>query len=95
MKRAEFRRLCRQVERDARGEGGAQFAACGHAEWGGEQWVVWTEPGCERPEHAAEVVGAALALDQRGGVPWEGRTAMDCGCQLWLVPGSAIKVQPR
>ena len=45
---------------------------------------IYTAPGCDRPEHRAEIAGLMLALLY--GTSWRGPTRMDCGCMVALDP---------
>jgi hypothetical protein len=56
-------------------------------------WAIVTDPGCDRPEHRDEIAGAMIALHEVG--PWPGKTDMDCGCTLELLPMSAASKLPR
>jgi hypothetical protein len=42
--------------------------------------MIYTDPGCDHPDHRLEVQGAMMAL--ASGHWWSGRTLMDCGCYL-------------
>ena len=54
----------------SQGEGGYQLPG------------LTTDPGCDHPLHRAEVYGAMEAMSM--GHRWNGKTQMDCGCQLWI-----------
>lgn len=49
-----------------------------------EPMLCRTSPGCERPSHRDELMGALVAW--RMGHQWKQPSVMDCGCSLWIGP---------